>query len=493
MIISLIETFPKPVPFFHFEPRPHHPERFEALGAALRRGRLVAFPTETVYGLGANGLDPDAVLQIFEAKGRPLTDPCILHVSKAADAHALLDLDPGARAVFDVLTKEFWPGPLSIVGPARPVVPPQVTASTGFVAVRCPSHPLARQLIEAAGKPLAAPSANRFGHISPTLPDHVLQDLQHVPFLQILDGGPCNVGIESTVVKLDLASSAKSLLLLRQGGLPRERLESYLGECFRRGELQESISVVSIARKPRSDPVVKPDDEAQMAPGMLLKHYAPSVHTVLLSPISSRDGGLEIPSPPHRSVLIDFGGRRADHHGLFLKVYELCDEDGAAGKGTAEDACRHVFATLRAAEAFAIAEKVELICLADFDPEGLGGYAEALHDRLFRSASGRRAVLRKSSVSPDNFRLWSRGDLGTWLVEHTPPGMNFDQVMDNFCGTVAAGCVASYVLGLGDRHLENICLTKQGQFFHIDFGYFLGEDPKPFAPQVRLPAQVVLH
>jgi len=387
---------------------PHSPERFEALGAALRRGRLVAFPTETVYGLGANGLDPDAVLQIFEAKGRPLTDPCILHVSKAADAHALLDLDPGARAVVDVLTKEFWPGPLSIVGPARAVVPPQVTASTGFVAVRCPSHPLARQLIEAAGKPLAAPSANRFGHISPTLPDHVLQDLQHVPFLQILDGGPCNVGIESTVVKLDLASSAKSLLLLRQGGLPRERLDSYLGECLRRGELQESISVVSIARKPRSDPVVKPDDDAQMAPGMLLKHYAPSVHTVLLSPNSSYDGGLEIPSLPHRSVLIDFGGRQADHHGLFLKVYELCEEDGAAGKGTAEDACRHVFATLRAAEAYAIAEKVELICVADFDPEGLGGYAEALHDRLFRSASGRRAVLRKSSVSRDNsFRLWS--------------------------------------------------------------------------------------
>ncbi|OLQ13944.1 Threonylcarbamoyl-AMP synthase [Symbiodinium microadriaticum] len=207
---------------------PHSSERFEALGAALRRGRLVAFPTETVYGLGANGLDPDAVLQIFEAKGRPLTDPCILHVSKAADAHALLDLDPDARAVFDVLTKEFWPGPLSIVGPARPVVPPQVTASTGFVAVRCPSHPLARQLVEAAGKPLAAPSANRFGHISPTLPDHVLQDLQHVPFLQILDGGPCNVGIESTVLKLDLASSAKSLLLLRQGGVPRERLLLHL-------------------------------------------------------------------------------------------------------------------------------------------------------------------------------------------------------------------------------------------------------------------------
>ncbi|CAE7282334.1 sua5 [Symbiodinium natans] len=510
---------------------PHDAERLAALGAALRRGRLVSFPTETVYGLGANGLDPDAVLQIFEAKGRPLTDPCILHVAKAADALPLLDLDslPGGRALFDVLTKEFWPGPLSIVGPARAVVPPQVTASTGFVAVRCPSHPLARQLVEAAGKPLAAPSANRFGHISPTLPDHVLQDLQHVPFLQIIDGGPCNVGIESTVVKLDLAGTPKSLQLLRQGGLPRERLESYLTECFQRGELQESIPVVSIARNPRSGPVVKPDDEAQMAPGMLLKHYAPSVHTVLLSPDASPACESEMSMLPSRSLLIDFGGRQSDRHALFLKVYDLCEENGTAGKGTAEDACRHVFATLRAAEAYAIAEKVELICVADFDPEGLGGYAEALHDRCrygmyawysglmlgqvvsirfgattpfdsgqFVAAKDEQSHLlserqfgRAAFFCQERLKfLMSRGDLATWLLEHTLPGLTFDQVMDNFCGTVAAGCVVSYVLGLGDRHLENICLTKQGEFFHIDFGYFLGEDPKPFAPQVRLPAQV---
>ncbi|OLQ13957.1 hypothetical protein AK812_SmicGene1937 [Symbiodinium microadriaticum] len=221
--------------------------------------------------------------------------------------------------------------------------------------------------------------------------------------------GHCRLEMNA-LANSDYGKNLQYLLPEAQVHVKEPWLESYLAECFQRGELQESISVVSIARKPRSDPVVKPDDEAQMAPGMLLKHYAPSVHTVLLSPSSSYDGGVEIPSPPHRSVLIDFGGRQADHHGLFLKVYELCEKDGTAGKGTAEDACRHVFATLRAAEAYAIAEKVELICVADFDPEGLGGYAEALHDRLFRSASGKRAVLRKSSVSPDNsFRLWSIG------------------------------------------------------------------------------------
>ncbi|CAJ1460390.1 unnamed protein product [Effrenium voratum] len=371
---------------------PHEPGIFGQLGAHLRAGRLVAFPTETVYGLGANGLDAAAVLQIFEAKGRPLTDPCILHVANAADALNLLDMDalPDGRPLFEELTKAFWPGPLSIVGPARPAVPPEVTASTGFVAVRCPSHPIARQLVEAAGVPLAAPSANRFGHISPTLPEHVMEDLGHVSFLKILDGGPCDVGIESTVVKIDTAGR---LLLLRRGGVTPERLEEFLGDCFKSGKLQEPVSLVSPSR---SQPVVKAEEEAQVAPGMMLKHYAPSVHTVLLSPprtagaAEAASSGDFMKASVSRSVLIDFRAGQAERHGKFLKVFELCE---AGSSGTAEEACRRVFGTLREAEAFAQAQQADLICIAEFDPSGLGGYAEALHDRLFRSASGQRAVL----------------------------------------------------------------------------------------------------
>eukprot|EP00931_Biecheleriopsis_adriatica_P094183 TRINITY_DN67860_c0_g1_i1.p1 TRINITY_DN67860_c0_g1~~TRINITY_DN67860_c0_g1_i1.p1 ORF type:complete len:435 (-),score=91.24 TRINITY_DN67860_c0_g1_i1:44-1321(-) len=379
---------------------PHSKAVFAQLGASLRSGRLVSFPTETVYGLGANGLDPAAVLKIFEAKGRPLSDPCILHVAGAADALELLALDdlPDAKVLLEELAKAFWPGPLSIVGPARPVVPPEVTAGTGFVAVRCPAHDVARQLITAARVPLAAPSANRFGHISPTLPEHVLEDLHHVPFLRILDGGPCAVGIESTVVKLDFAGPQRRLLLLRQGGVPRERLESHLAECYKQGALQEPVELVSIARPSGSSaPVVKHETEAQEAPGMLLKHYAPSVTTVLLSSASASGSGSSLSAAPARSVLIDFAGKQAWRRHLFMKSFDLCNEDDSAPQnGTAEDACTRVFAVLRAAEAYALAEKAELICIADFDPKGLGGYAEALHDRLFRSASGQRASLHES-------------------------------------------------------------------------------------------------
>lgn len=365
---------------------PHEDGRFERLARHLRKGHLVAFPTETVYGLGANGLDPTAVLKIFAAKGRPLTDPCILHVASAKDALRLLDLDslPDGKELFEALAEAFWPGPLSIVGPARPEVPSEVTAGTGFVAVRCPSHPIARQLVEAAGVPLAAPSANRFGHISPTCPEHVFEDLQHVPFLRIMDGGPCTVGIESTVLKLDTTSEPRCVRLLRRGGVTEEKLEAFLADCFAKGKLQEAVHFVAPTKSP-----VKDEAEAQQAPGMLLKHYAPSVSTALLSS-DSLSKGEALETSPSKTVLIDFRGKWSEKHQIFLKVFLLGDE-GASN--SAEDACRHVFSTLRAAEAFALAEKAELICIADFNPSGLGGYAAALHDRLFRSASGRRVMM----------------------------------------------------------------------------------------------------
>lgn len=377
---------------------PHEEVRFQHLARHLRSGQLVAFPTETVYGLGANGLDPEAVLKIFSAKGRPLTDPCILHVASAADALPLLDLDslPDGKPLFDELTKAFWPGPLSIVAPARSVVPPEVTARTGFVAVRCPAHPIARQLVQASGVPLAAPSANRFGHISPTQPQHVLEDLQHVPFLQIIDGGPCTVGIESTVLKLDTTSIPRCVRLLRRGGVAEERLEAFLADCFAQGKLQEPVSFVASKRSP----VVKEEGEAQQAPGMLLKHYAPSVLTVLLSGQGICHERMD--ALPRRTVLIDFNRGRNEQRHIFLKVFDLC-EDAHSSADAAEEACRHVFSTLRTAEAFALAEKAEMICITDFDPSGLSGYAQALHDRLFRSASGRRVIL-KSANEPE---FWS--------------------------------------------------------------------------------------
>ncbi len=176
---------------------PVHPEeaKIERAAALIRAGEVVVFPTETVYGLGANALQARAVEGIFAAKGRPFSDPLIVHI---AGENALKDLTSALPEQVKQLTREFWPGPLTLILPRSPLVPKLVTAGLETVAVRMPSHPVALALIRAAGSPIAAPSANRFMHISPTTAQHALGDLDgRVPL--ILDGGPCAVGVESTV------------------------------------------------------------------------------------------------------------------------------------------------------------------------------------------------------------------------------------------------------------------------------------------------------
>lgn len=370
---------------------PHAGDVFAELAARLRRGLLVAFPTETVYGLGANGLDAQAVLGIFEAKGRPLSDPCILHVSAAGEADRLLELDVREHSVFNALASACWPGPLSIVGKAKPAVPPEVTASTGFVAVRCPDHALARQLIAAAGVPLAAPSANRFGHISPTLPEHVLEDLGHVNTLRILDGGACGVGIESTVLRLDLAH--ERVVVLRKGGVTKERLEAVLAGALAAGALASPVSVEYSERLGASAEGLRKREEAcpnqaQEAPGMLLRHYSPAVPSALLAPqLATEAGGEALDYQVEQSVLIDFGRSLHKAHDHFLKVFDLCcQRESSEAEGSVEEACSRAFAVLRAAEAYALEHSGCFICIADFDAGRLGSFAEALHDRIDRKS-----------------------------------------------------------------------------------------------------------
>jgi len=370
---------------------PHSSATFAQLGARLRGGRLVAFPTETVYGLGANGLDASAVLKIFEAKGRPLSDPCILHVAAADDALQLLDLNAEERSVFRLLSDSFWPGPLSIVGKAQSKIPPEVTASTGFCAVRCPAHPVARQLIEAAGVPLAAPSANRFGHISPTLPEHVLEDLGHWEGLRIVDGGACNVGIESTVLKLDLENGR--VVILRKGGVTKEEIETAFGKGLECGALSKVVKV-EFSQKMKPEDHEKEDAKPQAAPGMMLKHYAPAVPTFLLkaaAPDAAKAEGGALEFEVGRSVLVDFGEQLKCVRPFFMRTFELCrylPERESGDRSSVEEACARAFAILREAEVFALSQGATSICLADFDAVKLGGVAEALHDRLFRAASG---------------------------------------------------------------------------------------------------------
>jgi tRNA threonylcarbamoyl adenosine modification protein (Sua5/YciO/YrdC/YwlC family) len=200
----------------------------------IREGKLVAFPTETVYGLGANALDEVAVLSIFTAKGRPLTDPVIVHVADCESALKLADLTAEEKQIFHLLSQKFWPGPLTTVVKAGSCIHPYLTANTGFVGIRAPSHPIALDLLKTCGRPIAAPSANRFAHVSPTKASHVLADLGEKGVHVLFGDDPsyssftCEYGIESTVLKID--GRRRVLSIFRQGAISKSRIESLLTE-----------------------------------------------------------------------------------------------------------------------------------------------------------------------------------------------------------------------------------------------------------------------
>jgi L-threonylcarbamoyladenylate synthase len=227
-------------------------------GRLIREGQLVAFPTETVYGLGANGLDPEAVLRIFEAKGRPNDNPLILHVARKNDVKKLWD---GVPTQILRLMDTFWPGPLTIVYRKAEQVPLEVSAGLDTVAVRMPAQKTALALIRAAERPIAAPSANLSGRPSPTTAEHVLADMDgKIPL--IIDGGACRVGVESTVLSMTGVPT-----VLRPGAVTLSMLRSVLGEV----RLAKSIL----------SPL--PENETPASPGMKHKHYAPNAQVIVVT------------------------------------------------------------------------------------------------------------------------------------------------------------------------------------------------------------------
>ncbi len=231
----------------------------EAAAAILRAGGLVGIPTETVYGLGANGLDPAAVRRIFKAKGRPQDNPLILHIPDPSWLERYCrDVPAAARR----LAEQFWPGPLTMILPRRALVPDEVTCGLETVGVRCPDHPVTLAIIRAAGVPVAAPSGNRSGRPSPTCARHMLEDMEG-RIQAVVDGGPCGVGVESTIVDLTLPVPR----LLRPGGLPLEALEAVLG----RVDVDRAVTApLSPGEKPR-------------APGMKYRHYAPQAPVTVVT------------------------------------------------------------------------------------------------------------------------------------------------------------------------------------------------------------------
>jgi L-threonylcarbamoyladenylate synthase len=270
---------------WHVDPQLPDPVVIGKAADVLRAGDLVAFPTETVYGLGANGLDANAVARIYAAKGRPGRNPIILHVASTTDAQTLVkSWPPSAQS----LAGRFWPGPLTLVLPRLERVPDIVTAGGPTVAVRWPTHPIAQALIAALGGPIAAPSANRSGELSPTCAEHVLNDLDGRIDL-LLDGGPTAAGIESTVIDL----SGPVPRLLRPGPIPPVELESIIGPLIRNTRLL--------------------DQSALPSPGMLERHYAPRTPLESFAGYAKMvDRSIELWREGKRIAMMFFGNEATD-------------------------------------------------------------------------------------------------------------------------------------------------------------------------------------
>src|ERR1700720_2595784 len=264
-------------------PHPADPGEIAHAPRLLRAGRLVAFPTETVYGLGANALDAEAVARIYAVKRRPATSPLIVHIASIEMAQSLVSNWP---EIADRLALRFWPGPLTLVLEKQlqkpPVIPATVTAGLPSVGLRMPAHPIALALIRAAGVPLAAPSANRFTELSPTTADHVRLSLGS-DIDCILDGGPCSVGIESTVLSL----VGPRPILLRPGGISRTELEAIAGPVASASEVQTEAPA-----------------GAHPSPGMHPRHYSPRTPLLLVNDGKLPDQGqgfyLQPQHPPSR-------------------------------------------------------------------------------------------------------------------------------------------------------------------------------------------------
>lgn len=314
------------------------PESIRLAAGVIRKGGLVAFPTETVYGLGCDALNPDAVARVFEAKQRPHFDPLIVHI---ADRASLESLAPFVSARDRRLMEAFWPGPLTLVLPKHAQVPDLVTAGLPTVAIRMPSDPVAQALIREAGVPIAAPSANPFGYVSPTCAEHVREGLGDRVDL-ILDGGPCPIGVESTIVSM----AGTWPELLRPGHVTLAELRNIVG------------------------PVLRTDgSQAAAAPGQLPRHYATRTPmTILADPgkwpdvqSHERAGLLAMTAPG-------------------LRDNRFCAIEALSPSGDLREAARNLFAALRRLDALALDRLYAEPC----EERGLG---LAIMDRLRRCAA----------------------------------------------------------------------------------------------------------
>jgi len=321
----------------------------------LANGELVAFPTETVYGLGAHALDAEAVRGIFAAKGRPADNPLIVHIHDRSQLKDICEVNDLAIRLMDA----FWPGPLTIILPRKAAVPDVVTAKLDTVAVRMPSHPVAMAMLKACGLPIAAPSANRSGKPSPTSAQHVFDDMDgRIPL--ILDGGESDVGLESTVISL----VGEKPCILRPGGVTKAMLEGVIGPVDLAGSILRPLE----------------KGEKALSPGMMYKHYSPDGQVTLIEGEESavvealRRLYAHADGEGHRACVMCF----TEH----VEALADCHPHDIGSEDDPAEVARRLFATLRALDD----EKMDVIFSEVVPPEGVG---LAVMNRLGRAAAFR--------------------------------------------------------------------------------------------------------
>lgn len=357
----------------------------------ILNGDLVAIPTETVYGLGGNAYDKSSILKIFKIKGRPTSNPLICHVHSFEFAEDnVFELSESTRTVYKILTDKFWPGPLTIIARKRASVVDEVSIS-GKVGVRCPNNPLTLELLKLLSIPIAAPSANRSGHISPTSPVHVLkefdQDYMNEMGIRVwvLDGGECcSVGVESTV--LEYNEDGNFISIYRCGGISKMQICKALTEGCKDGHqwIRDIRVTYFNGEGSRADDDSSSRSVVSVSPGMDVKHYSPAIQTKLIAFVSDTRGYSGVNVDLRRVILIDVGSKLS-----FLKCYvrgyfSLCDDDDDFSL-----ACKNLFATLHQAEDLATSfgqKAAACIFITGFNTED--NISLALWDRVYRASCG---------------------------------------------------------------------------------------------------------
>ena len=360
----------------------------------IKQGGIVGMPTETVYGLAANAFDVDACFKIFEYKGRPLTDPLIVHVSSLEMAKSIIIINKEIEQLFNLLTKKFWPGPLTIVLPANlDLISTKILAGKDTVGIRFPEHPIANKLIKYSGIPIAAPSANKFCHISPVNPYHVFEDFKEFP-VKILNGGVSNFCMESTVMKI--CSEEKKILIFRLGAVSPDQIKKVLDqennfkdytiECLAKKIKVSTEELKKIENEKKGDNSVTINQDA---PGQFLKHYSPKLETYLYSGDDIKDYIVEI-EINDKIVFIDYKeimrkkylGKKGIKENNFLELSK---------EGDVKIAMKNFYNYLHEAENIPDMKYIIIIDLEKYMNDN--SHKLTLLDRMWKAASFKKAKL----------------------------------------------------------------------------------------------------